>query len=613
MPTDNINNHTLSINKEVGSSDHDIMVKVTDVSMVFNMASEQLDNLKEYAMALAKRELRFKEFRALNHISLEIRKGDVFGILGTNGSGKSTLLKIVAGVLDPTEGSVEVHGNIAPLIELGAGFDMDLTARENIYLNGALLGYSKDLIEERFSEIVRFAEIEDFLDIPMKNYSSGMVARIAFSIATVIIPDILVVDEVLSVGDFMFQRKCENRIRQLIEEHGVTVLIVSHSNDQIERLCNRAIWIEKSRCRVIGDAKDVCMVYAGLGGRKGSAESEEKVFHALTNSGNEEFRYLCNNLGGNPYFIASELAKRSLNASAPDIDTIIFASCASHINTVFANTLAKASNALILPLPLSEIPSETLQLFIEMHPKRIIYIDCGQAGIEAFRKVCDVAVEMEIVDLSGTGDVAKYSYKIFQYGLEHDMWAKEHLFLMEYEDEMISLMLTPNFYDLSSPVAIARPSMNEGDIKPILALAADNGFDALTPIGRIIESKETIEQCEQIDTLPLKFKEGLSEGHLTGCHLFNVGKSFDSLCIGSTDLSQWMNYIGLGPYLNITHTSFYPIDPTNLDSIAGCLDLIHASADQINSLDILSAEGALSAADCHMIENALSTAKTKRL
>lgn len=181
--------------------------------------------------------------------------------MGTNGSGKSTILKIIAGVLEPSKGKCTVNGNIAPLIELGAGFDMDLSARENIYLNGALLGYSKDFINEHFDEIVEFAEVEKFLDMPLKNYSSGMVSRIAFAIATVIVPEILVVDEVLSVGDFMFQRKCENRITQLIEEHGVTVLIVSHSNDQIARLCNKAIWIEKGHTRLMGDAGYVARIY----------------------------------------------------------------------------------------------------------------------------------------------------------------------------------------------------------------------------------------------------------------------------------------------------------------------------------------------------------------
>lgn len=205
-----------------------VMINVDHVSMVFNMASEQLNSLKEYAVAFAKHELMFKEFKAIDNVSFKVHKGDVFGILGTNGSGKSTMLKIIAGVLEPSAGSCNVNGNIAPLIELGAGFDFELTARENIYLNGALLGYSRKFINQHFDEIVEFAEIEKFLDMPMKNYSSGMVARIAFAIATVIVPDILIVDEVLSVGDFMFQQKCEQRISSLIKEHDVTVLIVSH-------------------------------------------------------------------------------------------------------------------------------------------------------------------------------------------------------------------------------------------------------------------------------------------------------------------------------------------------------------------------------------------------
>lgn len=277
--------HTLSPNGSpaafMDSSARPVVVAVDHVSMVFNMASQQLNNLKEYLIAIAKRELMFKEFKALDDVSFEVRRGDVFGILGTNGSGKSTMLKIIAGVLEPTEGSVRVTGSIAPLIELGAGFDHELTARENIYLNGALLGYPKRFIEKHFDEIVAFAEIEDFLDIPLKNYSSGMIARIAFAIATVIVPDILIVDEVLSVGDFMFQQKCEQRIQELINQHGVTVLIVSHSTAQIERLCNKAIWIEKSHTRMIGSAADVCRAYQTLAGHKGDARSEKAVFDLL--------------------------------------------------------------------------------------------------------------------------------------------------------------------------------------------------------------------------------------------------------------------------------------------------------------------------------------------
>ena len=242
-------------------SEGDYAVKVTDVSMAFNMANEQLNSLKEYFLKLIKRELFFKEFLALKGISFEIKHGDVFGLVGTNGSGKSTMLKIIAGVLDPTTGTCEVNGSIAPLIELGAGFDMQLSARENIYLNGALLGYSRTFIDEHFDEIVDFAELRNFLELPLKNYSSGMVARIAFSIATVIVPDILIVDETLSVGDMFFQEKCEARIQSLIEEHNTTVLFVSHSISQVERLCKHAIWIEKGVTQMMGTAKEVCKAY----------------------------------------------------------------------------------------------------------------------------------------------------------------------------------------------------------------------------------------------------------------------------------------------------------------------------------------------------------------
>ena len=242
----------------------DVIISVRDVSMIFNMASEQFNSLKEYAIALARGELRFKEFRALNHISFDIRRGESFGLVGTNGSGKSTMLKIIAGVLDASEGSCTVRGTIAPLIELGAGFDMELTAAENIYLNGSLLGYRKEFIDEHFDDIVAFAELEEFMDMPLKNYSSGMVARIAFAVATITEPDILIVDETLSVGDFLFQRKCEQRIQELVDSKNVTVLLVSHSIELVERICQRVCWIEKGQQRMIGPVDKVCAAYKSL-------------------------------------------------------------------------------------------------------------------------------------------------------------------------------------------------------------------------------------------------------------------------------------------------------------------------------------------------------------
>lgn len=238
-------------------------IEVNDVTMIFNMASEQLNNLKEYFIKIMRHELFFSEFRALKHISFKVRRGEVVGLVGTNGSGKSTMLKIIAGVLEASEGECIVRGNIAPLIELGAGFDMELTARENIYLNGALLGYTKQFIDDHFDEIVEFAELRDFVDMPLKNYSSGMVARIAFAIATVTEPDILIVDETLSVGDVFFQQKCEDRIQHFIKNGDVTVLFVSHSIEQVERICQRAIWIEKGNLRMDGPVAEVCEAYRG--------------------------------------------------------------------------------------------------------------------------------------------------------------------------------------------------------------------------------------------------------------------------------------------------------------------------------------------------------------
>ena len=240
------------------------IIRIEHVSMMFNIASEQLNSLKEYFIALLRRELHFKKFMALEDINITVKRGEQYGIVGTNGSGKSTLLKIIAGVLEPSEGSVYIGGTIAPLIELGAGFDMELTARENIFLNGALLGYSRQFMNERFDEIVDFADVRDFLDMPMKNYSSGMVARVAFAVATAVTPDILVVDEALSVGDFLFQEKCERRIHELVDTYGTTLLFVSHSIDQVERVCKKAVWIEKGHMRMNGDVKEVCAAYRKL-------------------------------------------------------------------------------------------------------------------------------------------------------------------------------------------------------------------------------------------------------------------------------------------------------------------------------------------------------------
>lgn len=240
------------------------VIEVNNVTMKFNMSKESLDSLKEYFIKLVKRQLFFEQFTALSNVSFNIEKGDVFGIVGFNGAGKSTILKVISGILQPTEGTVKIDGTIAPLIELGAGFDMDLTARENVYLNGTVLGLSPDFIDTKYDEIIDFAELQDFQDVAVKNFSSGMLARLGFAIATVVTPDILIVDEILSVGDFLFQQKCENRISQMMS-NGTTVIIVSHSIEQIEKLCNKVIWLEKGKVKMLGETKEVCDAYKAVG------------------------------------------------------------------------------------------------------------------------------------------------------------------------------------------------------------------------------------------------------------------------------------------------------------------------------------------------------------
>ena len=235
-------------------------VRVEHAVVRFNMAYERIDNLKEYFVKLVRRELMFKEFFALKDVSFEVKKGEAWGIIGTNGSGKSTLLKLICGILKPYKGKVLINGSIAPLIELGAGFDGDLTARENIFLNGAVLGYDKQFMEQHFDEIVNFAELWDFLDMPIKNYSSGMKARLGFSIATVVRPDILILDEVLSVGDAKFRKKSEKKLVDMMDT-GVTVLFVSHNLDQVKRICNKAMILEHGEMKAFGDIDEIAPVY----------------------------------------------------------------------------------------------------------------------------------------------------------------------------------------------------------------------------------------------------------------------------------------------------------------------------------------------------------------
>ncbi|MBD5089152.1 MAG: ABC transporter ATP-binding protein [Clostridiales bacterium] len=257
-------------------------LKVEKVGMRFNLSSEKVDSLKEYFIKFVKKELHYHEFWALKDVSFEVKKGEHLGIVGLNGAGKSTLLKVIAGVLKPTEGNVKTVGKIVPLLELGAGFDKQYTGAENIYLYGALLGYTKEFIDKKFKEIVEFSELGEFINVPVKNYSSGMRARLGFSIATVVRPEILILDEVLSVGDAQFKKKSEKKIRSMFEG-GVTVLFVSHSLEQVKRLCDKAILLEHGTIIAKGDVEDVAAIYAAKLEKKRNAKrkKEKKIEREL--------------------------------------------------------------------------------------------------------------------------------------------------------------------------------------------------------------------------------------------------------------------------------------------------------------------------------------------
>ena len=236
------------------------MIRVEHVGMRFKMTQDRVFSLKEFMMQAATRKLKFNEFWALKDVSFTINKGDFLGIIGRNGAGKSTILKIISGIMKPTRGTVIRGGNIVPMLELGSGFDYDLTGRENVFLNGAILGYSKEFLHEKYDDILAFSELGDFINMPIRNYSSGMLMRLAFSIATVVEPEILIVDEILAVGDEAFQRKSRARMMELMGG-GTTVLFVSHSMEQIREMCNKVVWLEDGLVKMAGPTKEVCDAY----------------------------------------------------------------------------------------------------------------------------------------------------------------------------------------------------------------------------------------------------------------------------------------------------------------------------------------------------------------
>ena len=585
MP-ENVNTSELMLNQEAEPEDNrPVMIKVDHVSMSFNMASEQMNNLKEYAVALAKRKLFFEEFKALDDVSFEVRKGDVFGIMGTNGSGKSTMLKIIAGVLEPTKGTCQVNGNIAPLIELGAGFDMDLSARENIYLNGALLGYSKQFIDENFDAIVEFAEVEKFLDMPLKNYSSGMVARIAFAIATVIVPEILVVDEVLSVGDFMFQKKCEDRITELIERHGVTVLIVSHNNDQISRLCNKAIWIEKGHERLQGAASMVCRIYGGLGGRTGSPDSEQKVFDALKASGEEAAptkkckTFRSDSPSGLSVKMVSDFWREE------PIESMVLAVDNTHINGVIGNSLAGALGSPLVSVKFDYMPDAVGRYLLQTQPQKLYVMDAGGCAEWLPSELESLPWKPEVHVFGAKGRTAfAFSKQVYDWGVAQGYWDGKTIAVVPFESELQSLVALPSLYSWRIPIFV-----DEGN-----QLFLDNLSLLHTSIGIVrvyCPDQEFVSQVANefggmVEAVLLNEELAFSEG----ARLSKDGCAVMALSPCST--SQWPYLISCGCCLGRRNGSLLLLDQGNLDSIAFGLDALSSRRGQIAEIAFI--DGSLS-------------------
>ncbi len=575
--------------EEAERDDREVMVDVSHVSMIFNMANQQLNSLKEYAIALARRELMFKEFRALDDVSFTVRKGDVFGILGTNGSGKSTMLKIIAGVLEPSRGTCTINGSIAPLIELGAGFDMELTARENIFLNGALLGYSKKFIQQHFDEIV-----EKFLDMPMKNYSSGMVARIAFAIATVIVPEILIVDEVLSVGDFMFQQKCERRITELIKEHDVTVLIVSHNNDQIERLCNKAIWIEKGHTRMMGAAADVCRAYRVLGGHVGSAESEVCVFDMLNADVTVPQGLIDSVSGENRYGTAVKLVEKCEFAPG---GTVILASGDYALPCMSAQGLSGVLDAPVLLSKHESLPDVVAQEIAQLSPTRVVVLGGDEVlSPDVEQAARDAAGESTVIERIDCNESVELSRLIYEYGARAAKEAGtpgwDKLAIIAHHDCIGDLItLSPLLIANRVPVFFIRTL---GVIDDAVAAAIQSGaFDHLLVLGVDKHIPDTfLEACA---------KHGVTSERLIGRNPYDANEKINDL-LTSNDIagdalsidnlivtSVWnpSDSFSAGAYAKKTKSAFLLEDPQNLDSVAHAIGYIKKKAGSVKHLTFL--------------------------
>lgn len=583
------------------------MIDVDHVTMAFNIASEQLNSLKEYAIALSRRELRFKEFLALDDVSFQVKQGDVFGILGTNGSGKSTILKIIAGVLEPTRGTCKVAGSIAPLIELGAGFDLELTARENIFLNGALLGYSKKFIQQHFEEIVDFAEVRDFLDMPMKNYSSGMVARIAFAIATVIVPDVLIVDEVLSVGDFMFQQKCERRIQSLIKDHGVTVLIVSHSNDQIERLCNKAVWIEKGHLRCIGAAREVCELYRAIGGRSGSPDSERAILALLNQDGLVDPRYTNSVFGEDRFSTAVRLGEY---AATPN-HTVIVTNSEDETGSRVALSLAGALNACLLATQQNKLPDVTAQEIKHRKPSSVVIVGSDeQIDDRVVFELQSAAPQASVTRIEG--DNGK-TLALHAFEFAHGKWGEGAIIASPCEAETALVALSPYVFSQKLPTFFLdgghlseqeREAISNAQIVIAVgdqSLPTDETIRSFAPHANIVRF-----ESDEYQSLGKRINEWIDEQRVRQ----GLGPS-PVLVVTSPDSHVDNHY--LGPMAGRLSASILFEDPTDLDSIAYAIDSVSQRDASVDSIVYLGNHLRFGSLNKELLAKAISSSRHRQL
>lgn len=567
------------------SNEQESVISIDHVSMIFNVANERISSLKEYAIKILKHELMFKEFTALDDISFEVKKGDVFGLVGTNGSGKSTMLKIIAGVLEPTKGSCTIRGSIAPLIELGAGFDLELSARENIYLNGALLGYSKQFIDEHFESIVDFADIRDFLEMPMKNYSSGMVARIAFAIATETVPDILIVDEVLSVGDFMFQKKCEKRINSLIDDHGVTVLIVSHDNGLIERLCNKAIWIEKGHTKTYGDAKEVCDLYKVLGGHSGSAASVDAVKRIFETDIDISNKHISTISVEDRYGASVKLLERSSSKSKH----IVIAPGENPQTCFLANSVAGLIEAPVLLSRNDALPDIVAHAISDTSPKSLLLIHLDDQYDSNLRSELEECFDCEVEHIRGAS-LDELALNCYRYGIDNQLGWSDTCLLTHKDCISDHISISPYTYKEkvpiffnTSPGVLSKETMNcltKGSLYKILILGGYVSYPE--DLVSIIRSN--------INNVVIKrlFAE---EGYKASAQIANwmisqnIGCTLDDILVSSVWFPE--NALSAGHYCASRNNVILMEDPQNLDSVITTFNYISSNKDKIGKLTFL--------------------------